>query len=129
MANIALPRIRDALGYDEGSLQWVLTAYALTVGSSTRETCSFLPWLTKVRMQFGGFLMAGGRLGDIFGHRNVLIFGMTLFNLSTLLCALVNDKIGLVIGRALQGMLAGLCRRRDVIVPGLVLTCFVPPLS
>lgn len=47
--------------------------------------------------------MAGGRLGDIFGHRNVLLFGMTLFNIATLVCALVDDKIGLVVGRAFQG--------------------------
>lgn len=47
--------------------------------------------------------MAGGRLGDIFGHRNVLLFGMTLFNIATLVCALVNDKTGLVVGRAFQG--------------------------
>ena len=47
--------------------------------------------------------MAGGRLGDIFGHRNVLICGMTLFNAACILCALVNDKIGLVVGRAFQG--------------------------
>ncbi|KYK57277.1 aminotriazole resistance protein [Drechmeria coniospora] len=87
MANIALPTIQETLGYDDGSLQWVLTAYALT---------------------FGGFLMAGGRLGDIFGHRNILVFGMTLFNLATLVCALVQDKIGLVVGRAFQGLAAAL---------------------
>ncbi|KAM5343579.1 hypothetical protein ACJ41O_012116 [Fusarium nematophilum] len=85
MANIALPTIQQSLGYDDGSLQWVLTAYALT---------------------FGGFLMAGGRLGDIFGHRNILILGMTLFNAATLVCGLVNDKIGLVVARALQGLAA-----------------------
>lgn len=57
--------------------------------------------------------MAGGRLGDIFGHRHVLLFGMTLFNIATLVCALVNDKIGLVVGRAFQGMsfpFSSLCR-------------------
>lgn len=48
--------------------------------------------------------MAGGRLGDIFGHRNVLLFGITLFNIATLVCALVHDKIGLVVARAFQGM-------------------------
>lgn len=48
--------------------------------------------------------MAGGRLGDIFGHKNVLLFGITLFNIATLVCALVHDKIGLVVGRAFQGM-------------------------
>ncbi|KAM3487043.1 hypothetical protein MY3957_009668 [Beauveria namnaoensis] len=85
MANIALPTIQKELGYDEGSLQWILTAYALT---------------------FGGFLMVGGRVGDIFGQRVTLIAGMTLFNAGTLLCALVNDKIALVIGRAVQGIAA-----------------------
>ncbi|KAI0544202.1 aminotriazole resistance protein [Xylaria curta] len=83
MANIALPTIQRDLGYDDGTLQWVLTAYALT---------------------YGGFLMAGGRLGDIFGHGNVLIFGMSLFNVASLICALVNDQIGLIVGRALQGL-------------------------
>ncbi|KAM4066490.1 major facilitator superfamily protein [Hirsutella rhossiliensis] len=85
MANIALPTIQTQLGYDDGSLQWVLTAYALT---------------------FGGFLMAGGRLGDIFGHKHVLVFGMTLFNIATLVCGLVNHRIGLVVGRAFQGLAA-----------------------
>ncbi|KAM3457386.1 hypothetical protein MY3296_001128 [Beauveria thailandica] len=85
MANIALPTIQKELGYDEGSLQWILTAYALT---------------------FGGFLMVGGRVGDIFGQRVNLIAGMTLYNAGTLLCALVNDKIALVVGRAVQGLAA-----------------------
>nr|POE66091.1 drug resistance protein [Quercus suber] len=47
--------------------------------------------------------MIGGRLGDIFGQRFMLIIGTTLFNISTLICALVNDDIGLVVGRAFQG--------------------------
>ncbi|KAI2626411.1 aminotriazole resistance protein [Xylaria nigripes] len=85
MANIALPTIQKSLGYDDGTLQWVLTAYSLA---------------------FGGLLMAGGRLGDIFGHRSVLIFGMTLFNIATLICALVRDPIGFLIGRAFQGVAA-----------------------
>ncbi|KAK7421372.1 hypothetical protein QQX98_002266 [Neonectria punicea] len=85
MANIALPTIQQKLGYDDGSLQWILTAYSLT---------------------FGGFLMAGGRFGDIFGHTNTLIFGMTLFNIATLVCALLGDKIGLVVARAFQGLAA-----------------------
>ncbi|KAI1111373.1 aminotriazole resistance protein [Nemania sp. NC0429] len=83
MANIALPTIREDLGFDEGSLQWVLTAYALT---------------------FGAFLLAFGRLCDVFGHKNVLIFGLTLFNASSIVCALVHDKVGLNIGRAFQGI-------------------------
>ncbi|RAH71909.1 MFS transporter [Aspergillus aculeatinus CBS 121060] len=85
MANIALPTIKEALGYNEGDLQWILTAYSLT---------------------FGGFLMTGGRLGDIFGHRMILFLGMTLFNIASLVCALVHTQIGLIIGRAFQGLAA-----------------------
>lgn len=50
--------------------------------------------------------MVGGRVGDIFGQKVTLLAGMTLFNASTLLCALVQDKIGLVVGRAIQGLAA-----------------------
>lgn len=47
--------------------------------------------------------MVGGRLGDVFAQYVVMNLGMTLFNASTLVCALVSDRIGLVIGRAFQG--------------------------
>ena len=120
MANIALPTIQKALGYDDGTLQWVLTAYSLAVRlvlTSVSENKS-----PNAQLQFGGLLMAGGRLGDIFGHRNVLIFGMTLFNIATLICALVRDQIGFLIGRAFQG-------KPPLFVPPfmpprLTLTCF-----
>lgn len=55
--------------------------------------------------KFGGFLLAFGRLCDVFGHKNVLIFGMTLFNISSIVCAAVHNSVGLNIGRAFQGML------------------------
>lgn len=47
--------------------------------------------------------MIGGRLGDIFGHELMLKMNMFLFNIFTLVCALVPNKIGLVVARALQG--------------------------
>lgn len=50
--------------------------------------------------------MVGGRVGDIFGQRVTLLAGMTFFNAGTLICALVNDKIALIIGRAIQGIAA-----------------------
>ncbi|KAI1261345.1 aminotriazole resistance protein [Xylariaceae sp. FL1019] len=83
MANIALPTIKNDLNFDDGSLQWVLTAYALT---------------------FGGFLLAFGRLCDVFGHKSILIFGLTLFNVSSVVCAAAHNQIGLNIGRAFQGI-------------------------
>ncbi|KAH6654888.1 aminotriazole resistance protein [Truncatella angustata] len=85
MCTIALPTIKEELGYDEGSLQWVMTAYALT---------------------YGGFLMIGGRFGDIFGQELVLKISMIAFNVFTLICALVKDKIGFLVSRALQGLAA-----------------------
>ncbi|KAI0425841.1 aminotriazole resistance protein [Xylaria sp. FL1042] len=85
MATIALPTIKEDLGFDEGSLQWVLTAYSLT---------------------YGGLLMVGGRLGDIFGQELMLKISMFAFNIFTLICALVPNKIGFLVARALQGLAA-----------------------
>ncbi|KAI3325277.1 MFS general substrate transporter [Xylariaceae sp. AK1471] len=85
MATIALPTIKEDLGFDDGSLQWVLTAYSLT---------------------YGGLLMVGGRLGDIFGQELMLKLAMFAFNVFTLICALAPNKIGFLIARALQGLAA-----------------------
>ncbi|EWY84485.1 hypothetical protein FOYG_11934 [Fusarium oxysporum NRRL 32931] len=85
MANIALPEIKKSLDFNDGSLQWVLTAYSI---------------------MYGGFLMAGGRLCDVFQQRTVLIAAMTLFNASTLICALAKNQVALIIGRGLQGFAA-----------------------
>ena len=58
-------------------------------------------------LQFGSFLLLGGRGSDLFGHRRVLLFGSCFFALFTLVCALSPTFIGLVIGRAFQGIGAG----------------------
>ncbi|KAH9210622.1 aminotriazole resistance protein [Leptodontidium sp. 2 PMI_412] len=84
MCTIALPSIKKDLGLDEGSLQWVMTAYALTAR----------------------FLMVGGRFGDIFGQEPILKISMIAFNAFTLICALVQNKVGFLIARALQGLAA-----------------------
>ncbi|KAH9868109.1 hypothetical protein J1614_007181 [Plenodomus biglobosus] len=85
MCTIALPTIKHELSFDEGSLQWVMTAYALT---------------------YGGFLMVGGRLGDIFGQEPVFKLSMIVFLIFTLICALVTNKIGFLVSRAMQGLAA-----------------------
>ena len=54
IVNVALPSIREDLGFSETSLAWVVNAYLLT---------------------FGGFLLLGGRLGDLFGHRRLFLIG------------------------------------------------------
>ncbi|KAF3005605.1 hypothetical protein E8E13_001997 [Curvularia kusanoi] len=80
---IALPTIQKDFDVNVSDLQWVISAYALT---------------------FGGFLLLGGRGGDIFGHRRVLLFGMVFFALFSLVCAVSPSFIGLVIARAFQGI-------------------------
>lgn len=85
MCTIALPTIKQEFDFDEGTLQWVMTAYALT---------------------YGGFLMVGGRLGDIIGQELILKVSMVAFNIFTLICALVHEKIIFLIFRALQGLAA-----------------------
>lgn len=83
--NVALPKIKDALGFDEASLQWVLTAYILT---------------------FGGFLMLGGRTADLYGRRKILTFGIGGFTLFSFLIGLSVSSEMMVILRACQGLAA-----------------------
>jgi len=83
IVNVALPSIRSDLGFSQTSLAWVVNAYMLT---------------------FGGFLLLGGRLGDLFGHRRLFLSGITLFTLASLACGLA-DSQGLLVGaRAVQGL-------------------------
>jgi EmrB/QacA subfamily drug resistance transporter len=83
IVNVALPSIRDDLGFSETSLAWVVNAYLLT---------------------FGGFLLLGGRLGDLFGHRRLFVYGISLFTVASLACGLSNSQTLLVGARAVQGL-------------------------
>jgi EmrB/QacA subfamily drug resistance transporter len=82
IVNVALPSIREDLGFSQTSLAWVVNAYLLT---------------------FGGFLLLGGRLGDIYGHRRLFITGIALFTLASLACGIANSQGLLVAARAVQG--------------------------
>ena len=101
MCTIALPTIKEELGFDGGSLQWVMTAYALTV--SLRNTSMAKRVADTNINKYGGFLMVGGRFGDIFGQEIILKVSMVAFSIFTLICGLVKDKVGFLIARALQG--------------------------
>jgi EmrB/QacA subfamily drug resistance transporter len=83
IVNVALPSIRDDLGFSQDSLAWVVNAYLLT---------------------FGGFLLLGGRLGDLFGHRRVFLAGITLFTVASAVCGLAESQGVLVAARAVQGL-------------------------
>src|SRR6266545_2383415 len=83
IVNVALPSIRKDLGFSETSLAWVVNAYLLT---------------------YGGLLLLGGRLGDLFGHRRLFIFGIAFFTGASLLCGLATSQGFLVAARAVQGI-------------------------
>jgi len=83
IVNVALPSIREDLGFTETGLVWVVNAYLLT---------------------FGGFLLLGGRLGDLLGHRRVFLAGLAVFTLASAACGLANSQALLIIGRAVQGL-------------------------
>jgi EmrB/QacA subfamily drug resistance transporter len=83
IVNVALPSIRDDLGFSQTSLAWVVNAYLLT---------------------FGGFLLLGGRLGDLFGHRRLFLIGISIFTAASLACGIANSQGLLVAARAVQGV-------------------------
>jgi len=82
IVNVALPSIRGSLHFTETSLAWVVNAYLLT---------------------YGGFLLLGGRLGDLFGARRLFIAGTALFTLASLACGLASTQWVLIAARALEG--------------------------
>jgi len=83
IVNVSLPTIGRDLHFSETSLQWVVTAYALT---------------------FGGFLLLGGRAADLLGRRRVLMVGLGLFTAASLACGLATGDGFLIGARAVQGV-------------------------
>lgn len=85
IANVALPAIKESLGFSDSALQWVITIYALT---------------------FGGTLLLGGRAADLFGRRRVLIGGIAAFTISSLFIGIASTPIEMIGFRAVQGIAA-----------------------
>jgi EmrB/QacA subfamily drug resistance transporter len=83
IVNVALPSIRTDLGFSSTSLAWIVNAYLLT---------------------FGGFLLLGGRLGDLYGHRRLFLIGISLFTVASLACGLSTSQTSLILARAMQGL-------------------------
>ena len=83
IVNVALPTIRESLKFSESSLAWVVNAYLLTSG---------------------GFLLLGGRLGDLYGHRRLFLVGIVLFTFASLWCGFAGSQAVLVAARAIQGL-------------------------
>ena len=87
IVNVALPSIQTDLGMSESGLQWVVNAYALL---------------------FGGFLLLGGRAGDLIGRKRVFLAGLVLFTVASLLCGFANGETWLIVARGAQGLGAAL---------------------
>lgn len=83
IVTVALPSIQADLGFSGTSLTWVLNAYMLT---------------------FGGLLLLGGRLGDLYGQRRLFLMGLVAFTVASLACGLADSQLTLVVARAVQGV-------------------------
>src|SRR5215469_4572331 len=87
IVTVALPSIQHSLGFSQQNLQWVASGYILT---------------------YGGFLLLGGRLGDLLGRRRMLLTGLAVFGVSSLTAGLANGAGLLVAARLVQGTGAAL---------------------
>jgi EmrB/QacA subfamily drug resistance transporter len=83
VVNVALPSIQKDLGLSEANLQWIVNAYTLV---------------------FGGFLLLGGRAGDLLGRKRLFLFGLVVFTVASLLNGLAVNSGMLIACRALQGL-------------------------
>ena len=83
IVNVALPAIQRDLGFTTQNLQWIVTAYSLTGG---------------------GFLLLGGRIGDLFGRRRLFLLGLALFAFASFMGGVAQSALWLVIARAVQGL-------------------------
>jgi EmrB/QacA subfamily drug resistance transporter len=103
IVNVALPSIREDLGFSQTSLAWVVNAYLLT---------------------FGGFLLLAGRLGDLYGHKRLFLIGIALFTAASLACGLSTTQGMLVGARAIQGFGGAIV---SAVALSLIMTLFTSP--
>jgi MFS family permease len=103
IVNVALPSVRADLGFSETTLVWVVNAYMLTCG---------------------GFLLLGGRLGDLYGQRRLFMIGVTVFSVASLACGLSGAQVPLVIARAVQGIGGAIV---DAVALALLMNLFIEP--
>src|SRR5258706_8215631 len=87
IVNVALPSIQRSLHMSISSLEWIVTAYALT---------------------FAALLITGGKLGDLYGRKRMFIAGLVVFTLASLACGLAPNAAFLIGARAVQGVGAAL---------------------
>ena len=105
VVNVALPVVREDLGFSQANLAWVVNAYMIA---------------------FGGLLLLAGRLGDLIGQRRVFVAGLAVFTAASLLCAVAQTQEMLIAARFVQGVGGALS---SAVVLGMIVTLFPEPVE
>jgi EmrB/QacA subfamily drug resistance transporter len=103
VTNVALPSIKDDLGFSQSSLAWVVNAYLIT---------------------FGGLLLLAGRIGDLIGRRRVFLYGLAVFVVASILCGASQSEAMLIGARLLQGIGGAMT---SAVILGMIVTMFPEP--
>ncbi len=103
IVNVALPSIKEDLGFSQSSLAWVVNAYLIT---------------------FGGLLLLAGRLGDLVGRKSVFMAGLALFIAASALCGFAQTQEMLIGARFLQGLGGAVT---SAVILGMIVTMFPEP--
>ena len=103
IVNVALPSIKDDLGFSQSTLAWVVNAYLIT---------------------FGGLLLLAGRLGDLIGRKTIFMSGLALFTAASVLCGVAQSQEMLVGARFLQGVGGA---TTSAVILGMIVTMFPDP--
>jgi EmrB/QacA subfamily drug resistance transporter len=103
IVNVALPSIQDDLGFSQNDLAWVVNAYLIA---------------------FGGLLLLAGRIGDLIGQRRIFLFGLAVFTVASLFCAVAQSQGMLIGARFIQGVGGALT---SAVILGMIVTMFPEP--
>ena len=103
VVNVALPSIKDDLGFSQSSLAWVVNAYLIS---------------------FGGLLLLSGRFGDLIGRKSVFMAGLALFTVASVFCGAAQSQGMLVAARFIQGIGGAMT---SAVVLGMIVTMFPAP--
>jgi EmrB/QacA subfamily drug resistance transporter len=103
VVNVALPSIKEDLGFSQSSLAWVVNAYLIA---------------------FGGLLLLAGRLGDLIGRRTIFLVGLAVFTVASVVCGAAQSQGMLVVARFVQGIGGAMT---SAVVLGMIVTMFPEP--
>jgi EmrB/QacA subfamily drug resistance transporter len=103
IVNVALPSIKNDLGFSQAGLAWVVNAYLIA---------------------YAGVLLLAGRLGDLFGRKRIFLIGLVAFTAASVLCGLSVSQPMLIAARFLQGIGGAMS---SAVILGMVVTMFPEP--